>query len=88
VIPSADAGEAASRRLRARATEVIELRPPASEDADSAARRRVVCLSDVLLAVWDGVASRGMGSTADVVAFAGERGRSDDHPVAAGLTAG
>ena len=83
VIPSADyasafgtdAGEAAYRRLRALASEVIEL-PfcSASEDAYWAAGRQVVCLSDVLLAVWDGGPSGGMGGTADVVAFAGERG--------------
>jgi hypothetical protein len=28
----------------------------------------------VLLAVWDGTPSQGVGGTADVVAFAGERG--------------
>jgi len=83
VIPSADyaaafatdAGEAAYRRLRALADDVIEL--PfgfPSEDAYWAAGREVVRLSDVLLAVWDGGASGGMGGTADVVAFAGERG--------------
>jgi hypothetical protein len=69
------AGRAAYRQLRARATEVIELpfsRP--SEEAYWEAGRRVVCLSDVLLAVWDGNPSGGIGGTADVVSFAGERG--------------
>jgi hypothetical protein len=83
VIPSADyaaafgtdAGVAAYRRLRALANKVIELPfGSASEDAYWAAGREVVCLSDVLLAVWDGGPSGGMGGTADVVAFAGERG--------------
>jgi hypothetical protein len=83
VIPSAGyagafetaAGEAAFRLLRARATEVIELPfPRPSEDAYWAAGRRVVCLSEVLLAVWDGGPSGGGGGTADVVAFARERG--------------
>ena len=83
VIPSAGyaatfdttAGEAAYRRLRARATEVIELPYPSpSEDAYWAAGRRVVCLSDVLFAVWDGGPSGGVGGTADVVAFATQRG--------------
>jgi hypothetical protein len=83
VIPSADyasafatdAGVAAYRRLRALATEVIELPfGSASEDAYWAAGREVVCLCDVLLAVWDGAPSGGKGGTADVVAFAGERG--------------
>jgi hypothetical protein len=83
VIPSAHygrsfattAGKAAYRRLRALATEVIELpfRSP-SADAYWAAWQRVVGLADVLLAVWDGTPSRGVGGTADVVAFAGERG--------------
>jgi hypothetical protein len=83
VVPSADyaaafatdAGEATYRRLRALATEVIELPfPSPSEDAYWAAGRRVVCLSDVLLAVWDGGLSGGMGGTADVVEFAERRG--------------
>jgi hypothetical protein len=83
VIPSADyaaafgtdAGVAAYRQLRALANKVIELPfGSASEDAYWAAGREVVCLSDVLLAVWDGGPSGGMGGTADVVAFAGERG--------------
>jgi hypothetical protein len=30
--------------------------------------------AEVLLAVWDGTPSQGVGGTADVVAFAGERG--------------
>jgi hypothetical protein len=69
------AGRAAYRDLRSRATEVIELpyeRP--SDYAYWAAGRRVVCLSDVMLAVWDGGPSGGVGGTADVVTFAGERG--------------
>jgi len=83
VIPSAGYGAAfhtASGRvmyqqLRARAAEVIELPfPSPSEDAYWAAGRRVVCLSEVLLAVWDGAPSGGVGGTADVIAFAGERG--------------
>jgi hypothetical protein len=69
------AGRAVYRQLRARATEVIELPfPGPSEEAYWEAGRRIVCLSDVLLAVWDGGPSGGMGGTADVVAFAGERG--------------
>jgi len=83
VIPSAGyaatfrtvVGRALYRNLRGRATEVIELPfPGPSEDAYWAAGRQVVCLSDVLLAVWDGAPSGGVGGTADVVAFAGERG--------------
>lgn len=68
-------GSAAYRRLRALAREVIELPFSApSEEAYWAAGQRVVGLAEVLLAVWDGSPSRGVGGTADVVAFAGERG--------------
>ena len=83
VIPSAHygrsfetiAGAATYRRLRARAREVIELPFSApSEDAYWAAGQRIVGLAQMLLAVWDGTPSRGVGGTADVVAFAGERG--------------
>jgi hypothetical protein len=83
VIPSAEygrsfetsAGRAAFRRLRACAAEVIELPFGApSDEAYLAAGQRVVGLADVLLAVWDGTPSRGVGGTADVVALAGERG--------------
>jgi hypothetical protein len=83
VIPSSDytrsfatsAGKTASSRLRAGAQEVIELPfPSPSEDAYWAAGQRVVDLADVLLAVWDGSPSGGVGGTADVVAFARARG--------------
>jgi hypothetical protein len=83
VIPSAGytasfataAGAARYRRLRARATEVVALPfPGPCDEAYWAAGREVVSRSDVLLAVWDGGASGGLGGTADVVAFARERG--------------
>jgi hypothetical protein len=83
VVPSAHyarsfetvAGGATYRRLRAQAREVIELPFGApSEEAYWAAGQRVVGLAEVLLAVWDGTPSQGVGGTADVVAFAGERG--------------
>ena len=83
VIPSAryarsfgtSAGEAAYRHLRAQAREAIELPFSApSDEAYLAAGQHVVVLADVLLAVWDGTPSRGVGGTADVVAFAGQCG--------------
>jgi hypothetical protein len=83
VIPAADYGasfattdgSAAYRRLRALAQEVIELPFDApSDEAYLAAGQRVVGLCDILLAVWDGSPSRGTGGTAEIVAFAGERG--------------
>jgi hypothetical protein len=82
VIPSAgyrrsfatEAGRATYRRLLAEVSEVVELPFPApSDEAYWAAGQRIVGLADVLLAVWDGSSSRGLGGTA-VVAFAAERG--------------
>jgi len=45
-----------------------------SEQAYWAAGQFVVAHSDLLLAVWDGEASRGLGGTADVVRHAHEHG--------------
>lgn len=45
-----------------------------TEAAFYAAGRRVVDLCDQLLAVWDGQPARGFGGTADVVAYAHQRG--------------
>jgi hypothetical protein len=63
------------RQLRDRATtvEVLPFAHP-GEDAYLAAGQRVVQLSDVLLAVWDGLPARGPGGTADVVDEARRRG--------------
>jgi hypothetical protein len=83
VIPSADygqsfetgAGRTAYRFLRDQAEDVINLPFPAPSDAAFwAAGQRVVTLADILLAVWDGSPSAGMGGTADVVGFAGRHG--------------
>jgi hypothetical protein len=43
-------------------------------EAHMAAGRRLVDRSDLLVAVWDGRPSRGLGGTCDVVAYARERG--------------
>jgi hypothetical protein len=70
-----DAAAAAYRRLRAQAAQVVELAFDApSDEAYLAAGHDVVGRADVLLAVWDGTPSQGMGGTAEIVAFAGERG--------------
>lgn len=45
-----------------------------SDEAYMAAGRRVVDRSDHLVALWDGLPSRGLGGTADVVAYAETRG--------------
>jgi hypothetical protein len=83
VIPTADYEQSFSepaalkryRDLRGRASEVVELAcPELGEDAYWAAGRRVVELADEMIAVWDGLGSRGLGGTADIVGFARERG--------------
>jgi predicted Rossmann fold nucleotide-binding protein DprA/Smf involved in DNA uptake len=51
--------------------ETLEYDHP-SEDAFLAAGHRVVALSDVLIAVWDGLEAKGKGGTADVVRYAQE----------------
>jgi predicted Rossmann fold nucleotide-binding protein DprA/Smf involved in DNA uptake len=45
-----------------------------SEEAFLDAGRRVVELSQVLIAVWDGREAKGKGGTADIVRYARERG--------------
>jgi hypothetical protein len=45
-----------------------------SEDAFLDAGRTVVQMSQVLVAVWDGKEARGRGGTADIVAYARDRG--------------
>jgi hypothetical protein len=54
--------------------EVLPFNAP-SEQAFYAAGRRVVDLCARLVAVWDGQPSRGLGGTADVVAYARHIGR-------------
>ncbi len=49
--------------------------PSPSEQAFYAAGRRVVDLCQMLVAVWDGQPSRGLGGTADVVSYAHDQGR-------------
>jgi hypothetical protein len=64
------------RRLLAAATDVavLDFAKP-SEEAFLAAGRWVAEHCDVLLAVWDGAPSRGLGGTADIVAHAQNLGR-------------
>lgn len=57
--------------LLAKTTRREELAFPCpSEDAYLAAGKRVVQLSDTLVAVWDGERARGKGGTADIVSYA------------------
>jgi predicted Rossmann fold nucleotide-binding protein DprA/Smf involved in DNA uptake len=71
-----EADRAPYRRLleQARVVETLLFEKP-SEAAFYAAGRRVVELSERLLAVWDGQPARGLGGTADVVAYARQQGR-------------
>ncbi|WP_163550512.1 hypothetical protein, partial [Candidatus Frankia nodulisporulans] len=48
--------------------------PAPTEEAFFAAGRAVADDADRLLAVWDGLPARGLGGTADVVAYAGRLG--------------
>ena len=73
---TAPASKAEFDELLGRAARV-EVMPPAASRDDGYERvgRWVVEHSDVLLALWDGAASRGRGGTAEIVAYARERGR-------------
>ena len=62
--------------LRKSATVVETLNyPEPSEEAFLEAGHRVVDLSDLLVAVWDGKVARGKGGTADIVGYAREHDR-------------
>lgn len=54
---------------RAGSVEILDYSEP-SEDAYLAAGYRIVDISDVLVAVWDGKPARGKGGTGDVVQYA------------------
>jgi hypothetical protein len=65
---ASDAERSRFRELLGKASEVETLAVPGTpEDAYLAEGRRVVALSQLLIAVWDGEPSRGIGGTADVV---------------------
>lgn len=73
---SEDDGADSYRELVGQAAGVERLgfaRP--SREAFVAAGKRLVDLSDQLLAVWDGLPARGPGGTADVVSYAGDSGK-------------
>jgi hypothetical protein len=59
----------AYRELAVQATIEVLDTPGTDEDAYLAAGLRVVDLSDIVLAVWDGQPAKGKGGTADVVAY-------------------
>ncbi len=67
------------RELARQATVEVLATPGTDEDAYLAAGKRVVELSDLVLAVWNGKPAKGKGGTADVVAYAISRGVSLIH---------
>ena len=58
---------------RAATVEMLSFDEP-SEEAYLAAGYRVVDLSEILLAIWDGQPAKGKGGTADIVEYAKRRG--------------
>ncbi len=67
-------GRATYHRLLARASVAETLRGDAShEESYLRAGERVVDLSDLLIAVWDGKPAAGLGGTADIVGYAREQ---------------
>jgi hypothetical protein len=72
VVPCRDyPGDEGYAELRARAT-VVEMLDHAAPSVDAylATGKRVVELADEMVAVWDGRPARGLGGTADIVAYA------------------
>ena len=63
------------RRILSKAT-VVEIMETEGTDEDKylAAGKRIVELADLMIAVWDGKPAKGKGGTADVVAYAIQRG--------------
>ena len=59
---------------RAATAETLPFRKP-SEEAFYAAGKRIVDISDVLVAVWDGKPAGGLGGTSDIVAYAKRKRR-------------
>jgi len=57
--------------------DTLAFREP-SEEAFFAAGKAVVDACDWLIAVWDGEPARGLGGSADVVAYARNQGRRVD----------
>jgi hypothetical protein len=64
----------AYRELAKQATIEVLHTAGTDEDAYLAAGQRVVDLSDIMFAVWNGKPAKGKGGTADVVAYAIRRG--------------
>jgi hypothetical protein len=80
----AEAFDTSSRRgyeqllLRAVSTEVLS-HTPCSEETYFVAGKKVVDLSEMMIAVWNGQAAAGLGGTADIVEYARVRGKRYAH---------
>ena len=70
---SADEVHSYRELVRHATVEVLQVQG-SDEDCYLAAGHRVVELSDLMLAVWDGAPAKGKGGTADVVGYAIRRG--------------
>lgn len=70
---------------QAAAVETLNFAHP-SEDAYLAAGRRMVDLSEAVIAIWDGLPARGKGGTGDVVQYAIAQGKPVEVIWPAGLT--
>ncbi len=77
--PEGDDRRAYGRLLRhAARREVLEKRG-SEEEAYFAAGKRIVELSELLIAVWDGLPATGLGGTGDVVGYAVRQGKKTIH---------
>jgi len=64
------------KNLLSKADEIEVLKnPEPSEDAYFEAGRRIVDMTQELIAIWDGCEARGKGGTADVVKYANGKGK-------------
>ncbi|MFA5064309.1 MAG: hypothetical protein WC566_02470 [Dehalococcoidia bacterium] len=59
-------------------TEIVQV-PGTDEDAYLAAGKRIVEMSDTLIAIWNGLPAKGKGGTADIVAYANRKNKPVIH---------
>ena len=77
----ASSSDLAQYRQYLKAASKVEtlLKLGSEQEAFFAAGKRVVDVSDVLIAVWDGLPAAGLGGTGDVVKYAREHGKKIFH---------
>lgn len=69
-----DEDKPAFDRFYSRAGDVIEVEGTTPDEAFLSAGKRVADLADLMIFIWDGEPSLGLGGTADIVAYAATRG--------------